>query len=235
VSITLGPLLEAEFLSRLWAIILIDLLLAGDNALVIALAVRSLPKRQQLLGRVFGTVGAVLLRVALITLATALLKVPLLQLLGGLLLMWIAVKLVRQPAEQETRVREGTSLRRAIGIIVVADTVMSFDNVLGVAGAAQGDMRLVVFGIALSIPIVVWGSGLLARLMARFTWIIWLGGGILGYVAGEMVLADEALGAWMAGAHLLDSVLPPLLGCVMMVVGWWSGRNRRAMLAGVRS
>jgi YjbE family integral membrane protein len=235
VNITLAPLLEAEFLSRLWAIILIDLLLAGDNALVIALAVRSLPKRQQLLGRVFGTVGAVLLRVTLIALATALLKVPLLQLLGGLLLMWIAVKLVRPPAEQETRVREGTSLRRAIGIIVVADTVMSFDNVLGVAGAAQGDMRLVVFGIALSIPIVVWGSGLLARLMARFTWIIWLGGGLLGYVAGEMVLADEVVGRSMAGAHLLDSALPPLLGCAMIVVGWWSGRNRRAALADVRS
>jgi len=234
VNITLAPLLDAEFLSRLWAIILIDLLLAGDNALVIALAVRSLPRRQQLLGRVFGTVGAVLLRVVLIMLATALLKVPLLQLLGGLLLMWIAVKLVRPPAEQETRVREGMSLHRAIGIIVVADTVMSFDNVLGVAGAAQGDMRLVMFGIAMSIPIVVWGSGLLARLMARFTWIIWLGGGLLGYVAGEMVLADEVVGRWMAGAPLLDSVLPPLVGCAMMGVGWWSGRNRRAALANVR-
>lgn len=233
----LTSLLDAEFLTRLWAIVLIDLMLAGDNALVIALAVRSLPRRQQLLGRVFGTAGAVVLRVVLITIATTMLGVPLLQLVGGLLLVWIAVKLVRPSAEheREARGRAGGSLHRAIGIIIVADAVMSLDNVLGVAGAAHGDMRLVVFGIALSIPIVVWGSGLLARLMARFTWIIWVGGGVLGYVAAEMMLADQAVIRWTTGTHVLDSLLPPLLGVAMVAVGWWSARNRRATLAGVRS
>ncbi len=230
----LGFLLDPEFLGRLWAIILIDLLLAGDNALVIALAVRSLPRRQQFFGRIFGTAGAVLLRVMLIMVATVLLTVPLLQLAGGLLLLWIAVKLVRPSAPPEAHTREANSLARAIWIIIVADAVMSLDNVLGVAGAAQGDMKLVVFGIALSIPIVVWGSGLLARLMARFTWIIWLGGGVLGYVAGEMILNDAAVGRWTGGGTLLRVLLPPLLGLAMMAIGWWHGRVQQPTLAGAR-
>ena len=229
----LGSLLDPEFLGRLWAIVLIDLLLAGDNALVIALAVRSLPKRQQLLGRIFGTAGAVMLRVALIVLATALLRTPLLQVTGGLLLLWIAVKLVRPPVEPEAHARDAGSLARAIWIIIVADAVMSLDNVLGVAGAARGDMKLVVFGIALSIPIVVWGSGLLGRLMARFTWIVWVGGGVLGYVAGEMILNDGALVRWIGSADLLRAILPPLVALAMVAIGWWYGRMRGPTFAGM--
>ena len=220
--------LETEFLARLGTIVVIDLLLAGDNAVVIALAVRTLPRRQQVLGRAFGTAGAVVLRIILITLATALLRIPFLQLVGGLALVWIAVKLVRPTAAEESaQVRHGRSLWHAIGIILFADVVMSLDNVLGVAAAAHGDMRLVVFGIALSVPIVVWGSGLLARLMARLAWIIWVGGGILGYVAGEMVLADPAINRWIAGT-VLDYVLSAALGLVIVAVGWWGERNRRS-------
>jgi YjbE family integral membrane protein len=230
-----ASLLDPEFLGRLWAIILIDLLLAGDNALVIALAVRVLPKRQQLWGRIFGTAGAVLLRVGLITLATVLLTIPLLQLAGGLLLLWIAVKLVRPSEESGPHAREANSLARAIKIIIVADAAMSLDNVIGVAGAAQGDMKLVVFGIAFSIPIVVWGSGLLSRLMARYPWVIWLGGGVLGYVAGEMILSDVAVERWTGDAAILGVVLPPLIGLVMMVVGWWYARTQRGALGSARS
>ena len=222
-----ASLLDPVFLARVGSIVLIDLLLAGDNALVIALAVRSLPKRQQLIGRVLGTAGAIVLRLGLIMVATALLRTPFLQLVGGLLLVWIAVKLVRPTGGEATHVRAGTSLRSAIGIVMVADLVMSLDNVLGVAAAAHGDMRLVVFGIALSIPIVVWGSGLLARLMARFTWIVWVGGGVLGYVAGEMVVGDEAVGRWIGGAAVLDHVLPTVLGLLIVGAGWWFGRERR--------
>lgn len=229
----LGFLLDPEFLGRLWAIVLIDLLLAGDNALVIALAVRSLPKRQQFLGRVFGTAGAVMLRVVLIVLATVLLKIPLLQVTGGVLLLWIAVKLVRPSAGPEEHARVAGSLARAIWIIIVADAVMSLDNVLGVAGAARGDMKLVVIGIALSIPIVVWGSGLLGRLMARFRWIVWVGGGVLGYVAGEMILSDGAVGRWTGGADLFRAILPSLLALVMVAIGWWHGRTRRPTFAGM--
>ncbi|HKC98072.1 MAG TPA: TerC family protein, partial [Methylomirabilota bacterium] len=176
-------LMDPEFWARVFGIIIIDLTLAGDNALVIALAVRNLPKRQQFLGRVWGTLGAVGLRLAFITIATILLRIPFLQLGGGLLLFWIAFKLVHREPSGEDHVRQGGSLAEAVWIIVVADAIMSLDNVLAVAAAAHGDLRLVVFGIALSLPIVVWGSGLLAALMNRFMWIIWAGGGILGYVA----------------------------------------------------
>ncbi len=218
----LAPPFEAEFFARLGTIVVIDLMLAGDNALVIALAVRSLPKRQQLLGRVFGTAGAVLLRIMLIALAIALLRIPFLQLVGGLLLVGIAFKLVRPTAGEGERVRQGSSLTSAIGIIIVADLVMSLDNVLGVAAAAHGDMRLVVLGIALSIPIVVWGSGLLARLMNRVPWIIWLGGAVLGYVAGDMILDDEALRSLLGDAVApLAQIIPMALATVLGALGWW--------------
>src|SRR5499425_3010556 len=190
-------LMDPEFWMRVLGIIVIDLTLAGDNALVIALAVRTLPKRQQFWGRIWGTAGAVGLRLLFIAIATFLLKIPFLQLVGGLLLLWIAFKLVRQQTGAEGHVRQGSSLRESVWIIIVADAVMSLDNVLAVAAAAHGDLTLVVFGIALSLPIVVWGSGLLATLMNRFVWIIWLGGGILGYVAVRMFLRDAALVHWL--------------------------------------
>ncbi len=184
-------LMDPEFWARLVSIVLIDLSLAGDNALVIALAVRSLPAREQWLGRAWGTAAAVTLRLLFIAIVSALLTIPLLQFLGGLLLLWIAVRLVRPGGGGEGEVRHGASLRQAVWIIVVADVTMSLDNVIGVAAAAEGDMRLVVFGIALSIPIVVWGSGVLARLMNRYPWIILVAGGILGEVAGKMILHDQ--------------------------------------------
>jgi YjbE family integral membrane protein len=214
-------LMDPEFWARVFGIIVIDLTLAGDNALVIALAVRNLPKRQQLLGRIWGTLGAVVLRLAFITIATYLLQITFLQLIGGLLLLWIAFRLVQHDTGGEGRMRQGASLRQAIWIIVAADAVMSLDNVLAVAAAAHGDLRLVVFGIALSLPIVVWGSGILATLMNRFVWIIWLGGGILGYVAGEMILKDHGL------ERLIDPTLPGLrfvpivLGVIIFALGWW--------------
>ena len=135
---------DPEFWARLLGIILIDISLAGDNALVIALAVRGLPARQQLAGRIWGTVGAVGLRVAFIVIVSQLLRIPLLQLGGGLALMWIAVRLVRPGHAGDGGARQGTSLREAIWIIIVADVTMSLDNVLGVAAAAKGDIVLVV-------------------------------------------------------------------------------------------
>src|SRR5437660_10250027 len=194
----MDAVLDPEFWARWLSIVVIDLTLAGDNALVIALAVRTLPPKQQWRGRVWGTAGAVALRLGFIVVATFLLRIPFLQLVGGLLLVWIAVKLVRQPTgARPGHVREGSSLREAVWIIIVADAVMSLDNVLAVAAAAHGDLTLVVFGIALSLPLVVWGSGVLATLMNRFAWIIWIGGGILGYVAGEMILKDKILPRWL--------------------------------------
>jgi len=220
--------MDSEFWARVLGIIVIDLTLAGDNALVIALAVRTLPKRQQLWGRIWGTAGAVGLRLAFIAIATYLLRIPFLQLVGGVLLLWIAFKLVHKETGAEGHVREGSSLREAIWVIIVADAVMSLDNVLAVADAAHGNMTLVIFGIALSLPIVVWGSGLLATLMNRFVWIIWLGGGILGYVAGEMILKERHLAHWIDHTAPGIGLLPLLPAVVIVALGWWySTQNGR--------
>jgi len=224
--------MTSEFWLRLLGIVVIDLTLAGDNALVIALAVRTLPRRQQFLGRVWGTAGAVGLRLAFIAIATWLLEVPFLQLAGGALLIWIALKLVRQSeGGGEGHVRHGTSLREAVWIIMVADAVMSLDNVLAVAAAAHGHFLLVVFGIGLSLPLVVWGSGLLARLMNRFAWIIWLGGGILGYVAVEMMLRDDGLERWVGPAPAWMHGLPVVVGAVVAALGWWFAHSGRRQVA----
>src|SRR5712691_9439809 len=216
----MGFLVDPEFWARWFTIVVIDLTLAGDNALVLALAVRRLPRRQQFLGRIWGTLGAVVMRVLFIAAVTLLLRITLLQLAGGILLVWIALKLVRQETGAEEQVRRhGTSLGEAIWLIMVADMVMSLDNVLAIAAAAHGDLVLVVFGIALSLPLVVWGSGILAVLMARYAWIVWLGGGILGYVAGEMILKDRFIVGRLgpALADQLHRFLPIALGVLMTV------------------
>ena len=224
-------LVEPEFWARLASIVLIDLTLAGDNALVIALAVRTLPQRQQFPGRVWGTAGAVALRLAFIVVATWLLTIPLLQVVGGLLLVWIALRLVRQDAAGDAHVRQGTTLRDAVWIIMVADAAMSIDNVLAVAAAAQGEMLLVLIGIGLSLPIVVWGSGLLAWLMNRFTWIIWLGGGVLGYFAGEMILRDQIVERWIGPRPGWLEAVPIVLALAIAALGWRFAQNGRKHVA----
>jgi len=216
-------LLDPAFWARWLSIVILDLTLAGDNALVIAMAVRTLPRRQQFWGRMWGSMGAVVLRLLFITIITYLLEIPLLQFAGGLLLIWIAIKLVNQSAggDGDGHVRHGTSLLEAIWIIIVADVVMSLDNVLAVAGAAHGNLVLVVFGISLSLPLVVWGSGILARLMTRYPWIIWIGGGILGYVAGEMMLKDPWIATWLGDfTQKLHYALPGALAIALTALGW---------------
>ncbi len=222
-------LVDPEFWARWLAIVLIDLSLAGDNALVIAMAVRTLPPREQFYGRVGGTFGAVALRLAFIAIVSQLLRIPFLQAVGGLILVWIAIKLVRQDAGEaghEGKVRQGTTLWEAIWVIIVADVIMSLDNVLAVAAAARGDLILVAFGIGLSIPIVIWGSGLLARLMNRFQWIVWLGGGVLGWVAGEMMVKDKIVHGWIEPwAGVLHWGIPVVLGVALTGLGWWLARR----------
>jgi YjbE family integral membrane protein len=219
--------LTAEFWVRVASIILIDLMLAGDNALVIALAVRTLPPRQQFWGRIGGTFGAVALRLIFITIITQLLRIPFLQAIGGLALIWIAFKLVSQGGEEaHGQVRHGSSLWEAVWIIIVADAIMSLDNVLAVAGAAHGNLFLVIFGIAVSIPIVIWGSGILARLMGRYQWVVWVGGGVLGWVAGEMIVNDKIVHGWIEPwASVLHWVVPAVLGIGLTALGWWMARR----------
>jgi YjbE family integral membrane protein len=213
-------------------IVLIDLALAGDNAVVIALAVRTLPRRHQRLGRVGGTLGAVVMRVGFIVAATYLLAIPLLRVVGGVLLLGIAVKLVRQPgaAGGPAHVRSGTTLREAIWIIVVADVVMSLDNVVAVASIAAGDLVLVVFGIGLSIPIVVFASGVLTTLMNRHGWIVLLAGGVLGEVAGKMLVHDDFLVQRLGPAPVwLEVAVRMVLALGIVVFGWLA--SRRELLA----
>ena len=220
-------LTDPQFWLRWIGIVLLDLCLAGDNALIIALAVRKLPPKQQFWGRVWGSLGAVLLRVLFISIVSWLLNVPFLRLVGGLMLVWIAVKLVRQNNEDAGDVREGGTLRQAIGIIVVADVVMSLDNVVAISGAAKGDLVLVIFGLLLSLPLVVWGSGLLARLMNRFPAIIWIGGGVLGYVAVDMIMHDGFIVARL-GEHPSAAIHPGmaiLSGILLTLLGWWLARG----------
>ncbi|HWN05170.1 MAG TPA: YjbE family putative metal transport protein [Candidatus Dormibacteraeota bacterium] len=219
-----------EFWGRLLEIGILNMLLSGDNAVVIALAVRALPRRQRLLGQIGGTLGAVVLRLLFVGIISMLLRVPLLRLVGGLLLIWIAYRLVRPVAEVEAAgSRRAASFWESVWIIVVADITMSLDNVLAVAGAAHGDMLLVTLGIAMSVPIVVWGSGVLAGLMNRYPWIIWAGGGLLGYVAGDMLLEDPLVVDWLGTVGpALEYPVPGALAVVLTGLGWWMARPKRA-------
>jgi YjbE family integral membrane protein len=221
-------LTSVEFWFRLAAIVVIDLALAGDNALVIALAVGRLSGRQRWLGQVWGTLGAVVLRVLSIAGVTWLLKIPLLQLLGGAVLLVIAFFLVGSKQRTEALVRPGTTLLHVIGTIMLADVVMSLDNVLAVAAAARGDVALITFGIALSLPLVVWGSGALALLMDRHHWTVWLAGGVLGYVSGEMMIKDPLFQAWLAPwiSSPLHHGLPVACAVGIAGLGWCFARAR---------
>jgi len=223
------PLFDPEFWARGLGIVLIDLALAGDNALVIALAVRTLPRHQRTLGQVWGAVGAVVLRVGFIVVVTLLLSIPLLQLAGGVVLIAIAVRLTRDETGIEHQVRAGSTLVQAIGIIVAADVIMSLDNVLAVAAAARGRYSLVVVGVGLSLPLVVWGSGLLSKLMSRQSWMVWLAGGVLGYVAGDMILRDPLIDGWLgpALAGALRAPIPLVAGAGFVGYAWWTHRRSR--------
>jgi YjbE family integral membrane protein len=178
-------------------IVLMDLLLAGDNALVIAMAVRSLPRHERRIGLIGGASAAVLLRVVLTTMAARLLTIPYLQIAGGLLILWIAVKVLIDASTPPDAAPAPKRFWQAIWYIVVADLTMSTDNVLAIAGASKGNFWLISFGLAVSIPFVVFSSNLLSKLMDRFPVLIYVGAGILGQVGGEMILTDAfVVRAW---------------------------------------
>jgi YjbE family integral membrane protein len=201
----LTHIFTTAFLFGLLNIIFINIILSGDNAVVIAMAVRSLPHKERRLGIVFGTLGAVLLRIGLTFIAAKLLEISFVKLAGGLLILWIAFKLLL-PESEEENTKEIHGLRQAIITILMADLVMSLDNVLGVAGAAKGDLLLLFIGLATSIPIVVFASSIITKLMDRFPIIVLLGAAVLGRVAGEMIMSDPWMVRLMGGhpSRLLD-------------------------------
>jgi YjbE family integral membrane protein len=179
-----------NFLVALLSIILIDLILAGDNAVVIAMAVRSLPRKQRMRGIAFGAGAAVVLRVVLTFFAAQLLQVQFVKFIGGAVILWIAVKLFVEGAPDEEVKKEAKTLMQAVWLIIIADITMSTDNVLAVAGASKGNLFLLLFGLGLSIPFVVFTSNLLSLLMDKYPWIIYLGAAVLGRVGGEMMISD---------------------------------------------
>jgi len=195
-----------EFLATLhWGavfqIIVIDILLGGDNAVVIALACRNLPASQRVRGVLWGTAGAILLRVVLIAFAVVLLDVPLLKFAGGLLLLWIGVRLLAPAHDAHANVKPADKLFAAIKTIIVADAVMSLDNVIAIAGAAEAAephhrLALVIFGLVVSIPLIIWGSQLVLKLLDRFPVVITLGAALLGWIAGGLIINDPAGDRW---------------------------------------
>ncbi|MBA3059017.1 MAG: TerC family protein [Gammaproteobacteria bacterium] len=191
--------LTAHFWFSVGQIIMVDILLGGDNAVVIALACRQLPVHLRLKGILWGTAGAIVLRVVLIAFALTLLQVPFLKLVGAALLLWIGVKLLLpQDEDGHNSIQSSDKLWAAVKTVIIADLVMSIDNVIAIAGAATGAgsqhaLPLVIFGLLVSVPIIIWGSQLVLKLMDRFPIIITVGGMLLGWIAGTMALSDPAV------------------------------------------
>jgi len=236
----LEEIVSQAFWLGLLKIIGVNIILSGDNAVVIALAARSLPARQQKQAIIWGSLAAIVMRVILTIFAVALLALPWLKLIGSLLLFWIGVKLLI-PEDDDANIQASDQLIAAIKTILIADLVMSLDNVIAVAAAAGGSYLLLILGLAISIPLVIFGATLLLKLMDRFPVIITIGAGLIGWVAGEMLVADMALKGWFTGmgveyrdAHryvngLSLEIIAGVVGIVIVVVlGKWLAARKEA-------
>ena len=226
----LEMLASTQFWVDVFKIIVIDLLLSGDNAVVIALACRNLPLEQRKRGILFGVAGAITLRVVLTFFAVSLLSLPYLKLVGALLLIWIGIKLI-QPEEEEHgegNIKADTHLWGAVKTIIIADFVMSLDNVLGVAGAAHGNATLLIFGLLVSIPLIAWSSQLVLKLIDRFPFIIYAGGALLGYVAGEMLAGEALFKTLLEAQHVLHWLIPAGCALFVLVIGKWLAARKTA-------
>lgn len=220
-------LFSIDFLTALGAIILIDLVLAGDNALVIAMAARRLPPADQKKAIVWGTIGAIIVRSVMTLGIVWLLKIPGLLLVGGLLLVWIAIKLlVSDDSDHDSDSHQpSTTLMGAMKTIVIADAVMGIDNVLGVAGAAQGSFLLVILGLLISIPIVVWCSGLVLKLVERYPQVIYIGAAVLAWTACGMILNEPLVKNWIEPVQNWSWLFTILVVAVVMLIGYQSNRK----------
>ena len=221
-------LFSSPWFSALAAIVLIDLVLAGDNAIVIALAARNLPAHLQKKAIIWGTVGAVIVRTLMTVGVVWLLQIPGLMLVGGLGLVWIAYKLLLPGQSSDTHRPHATTFLGAMKTIVVADALMGVDNVLGVAGAAHGSFDLVVIGLLISVPIVVWGSTMVLKLVERFPIIIYAGAAVLAYTAANMIISEPLLDA-VYDLHLIARIATyALLMAGVLGAGWWAAHRTHA-------
>jgi YjbE family integral membrane protein len=197
---------DFDLIRAILSIVIIDLVLSGDNAVVIGMASRRLPPEQRRKAIIFGAAGAIGLRITFTAMVALLLGIPLLQSIGGVLLVWIAFKLLRQEHAEEN-VREGANLFDAVRTIIIADVIMSLDNILAVGGAAHGNLWLLLFGLALSMPIIMFGSNLVATLMNRLPWLVYLGSAVLAFTAGEMIFSDPIVHDRIIKPYLPDNAL----------------------------
>jgi len=212
---------DHAFWVALAEIIWINVLLSGDNALVIALACRALPERQRRWGIVLGTVPAVVLRIVFTLFVVYLLDIPYLKLVGGLLLLWIAIKLILPEEGDHKGVASRANLWGAVRTIVIADAVMSLDNVIAIAAAAKDSITLLVTGLCISMPLVIFGSALILEILNRVPVLIWAGGALLGYIAGEVMVSDPAIADWIEPVPQL-AIVAPIAGAVLTVAAAWA-------------
>jgi YjbE family integral membrane protein len=220
---------DPQFWTGLGQIVLINIVLSGDNAVVIALAARSLPAKQQKQAILWGSGAAVVMRIILTIAAVELLRLPVLKIVGGLLLLWIAVQLMLPEEEGGGEAKVGVGFWAAMRTILVADLVMSLDNVIAVAAAAKGSLTLLILGLAISIPLVIFGSTLLLKVMERYPIIITIGAALLGWVAGEMFVTDPLVKAWVDAAAAMLHWAAPAAGAALVVVsGTWLARQAMA-------
>lgn len=226
-------ILSAEFLSALLAIVVIDLVLAGDNAIVIALAARNLPNDLRTKAIIWGTVGAIAVRTAMTLVVVWLLKVPGLMLAGGALLVWIAYKLLSDNDNDGHEVSAASNFWGAMKTIVVADAVMGLDNVLAVAGAAHGSFLLVVLGLLISIPIVIWGSQLILKYVERYPAIVYIGGAVLAWTAAKMMLGEPLVKGFFEAQPVLAGLVYVVVIGGVLGAGFWANQSKKtARVAG---
>jgi len=207
------------FISSLFSIVIIDLVLAGDNAVVIAMAVRALPKEQRRKGIIYGSLAAVLLRVVLTFFVAQLLGMNYVKLVGGIVILWIAVKLFVEDEEAVERHKEAATLWHAIRLIVIADITMALDNMLAVGAASHGNFFLLLFGLGLSIPLIVFTSSLLSLLMDKFPVIIYIGAALLGKIGGEMMITDPVVTRFLAPSKLVTYSVELFFAVGVIIVG----------------
>jgi YjbE family integral membrane protein len=223
----MAELLTPQFLISVLEIILINILLSGDNAVVIALACRNLPDKLRRQGILWGVLGAIVLRIILTYFAMSLLNYPWLKLIGAVLLIWIGIKLIAGEENAEHEVKASDRLIAAIWTILIADLVMSLDNVMAVTAAAKGDLPLIIFGLVISIPLVIFGSQIIMRLIDRMPLLIPAGGGLLGYIAGDLATDDPVVAPWIElNVPILDWLAPFIGIAVVVVPGLWLARRR---------
>lgn len=209
-----------ELIMKALSIVLLDLILSGDNAVVIALATRKLEQKQREKAILIGTAGAILLRVALMLVAIQLLAVPFVKIVGSLLLLYIAYDLLAESGDETQDITAGVSLAAAIRTIILADLVMSLDNVLAIAGVSEDSKLLAVFGLAISIPLIIFGSQFILKIIDRFPLVVWIGGLLIAYTSGKMFVEDQYIETLVNGwiPNLSHTVLMPVVFCLVLLL-----------------